>query len=193
MTLSRRRLLAGSAAVLVAGACSNSDGGTGGDPDLDLATEAAGIEVLAHDHYVGTGLAATEGRLGALLPPAVTVLWTAAAGQHQQVHDRWNAVLAGARRAGVTDPAVEVREALDAAAAAVRDIPAALALTLRLEDYACRIYQRAIPGLRSADVVTLAAQANVVGHQRQAVLRCLLGLDPVATAATDPSLRLFTS
>ena len=188
--MNRRRFLLGSAA-LVAGACSNGDAGTGDDPDLDLATEAAGVEKLAWDHYVGTGLAVTEGRLGALLPPAVTGLWATAAGQHQQVHDQWNAVLAGADRATVADPPVQVRDALNAAAVRVVDIPAAATLALRLEDYACRIYQRAIPGLRNPDIVTLAAQVNVVGHQRQAVLRYLLGLDPVAGAPTDPSLRLF--
>ena len=188
--MNRRRFLFGSA-VLVAGACSNGGGGTGGDPDLVLAAEAAGVEKLAWDHYVGTGLAATEGRLGALLPPAVTELWATAAGQHQQAHDLWNAVLAGADRDAVTDARVQVREALNAAAARVADVPAAATLGLRLDDYACRIYQRAIPGLRNPDVVTLAAQVNIVGHQRQAVIRYLLGLDPVAGAPTDPSLRLF--
>jgi hypothetical protein len=187
--MNRRRFLLGSA-VVVAGACSG-DGETPGDPDLDLAVEAAGVEKLAWDHYVGTGLAVTEGRLGALLPPAVTELWATAAGHHQQAHDRWNAVLAGADRAAVTGPRVQVRDALTVAAARVADIPAAAALTLRLEDYACRIYQRAIPALRNPDVVTLAAQVNVVGHQRQAVLRYLLGLDPVAGARTDPRPELF--
>lgn len=191
MTIGRRSFLASSAAVL-AGACSGGGGGPR-DPDLDLAAEAAGVEKLAWDHYVGTGLAATEGRLGALLPPAVTGLWAVAAGQHQHAHDRWNAVLAGAGRAGVTDSDSRTRAALDAAAVPVRDMPAATTLALRLEDYACRLYQRALPGLRAAGVVTLAAQVAVVGHQRQAVLRYLLGLDPVASPATDPTLRLFTA
>jgi hypothetical protein len=188
--VNRRRFLFGSV-VLVAGACSNGDGGTA-DPDLDLAAEAAGIEKLASDHYIGTGLAATEGRLGALLPPAITGLWATAAGHHQQAHDRWNAVLAGAGRPAVTGPPTELRDALNAAAARVGDIPAATALAVRVEDYACRTYQRAITGLQNPDVITLAAQVNVVGYQRQAVLRYLLGQEPVAGAPTDPSMRLFT-
>ena len=190
--MNRRRFLLGSA-FLVAGACSDGGNGTAGDPDLVLATEAAGVEKLAWDHYVGTGLAATDGRLGALLPPAVTGLWATAAGQHQHAHDRWNAVLAGAGRAAVTGSDSLTRDALDAAAVRVSDMPAATALALRLEDYACRIYQRALPGLRHASVITLDAQVSVVGHQRQALLRYLLGLDPVADPATDPSLRLFTA
>ena len=188
--MNRRRFLLGSA-VFVAGACSDGGGGTAGDPDLVLAAEAAGVEKLAWDHYVGTGLAVTEGRLGALLPPAVTGLWATAAGHHQQAHDHWNAVLAGADRDPVSAPRVQVRDALNAAAARVVDIPAAATLAIRLEDYACRIYQRAIPGLRNPDVVTRAAQVSVVGHQRQAVLRYLLGLEPVAGARTDPSPDLF--
>jgi hypothetical protein len=188
--VNRRRFLLGSA-VLVAGACSDGDGGAAGDPDLELAAEAAGVEKLAWDHYIGTGLAVTEGRLGALLPPAVTELWATAAGQHQQAHDHWNAVLAGADRVPVSDPRPQLRDALNAAAVRVADIPAAAGLALRLEDYTCRIYQRALPGLRNPDVVTRAAQASVVGHQRQALLRYLLGLDPVAGARTDPSPDLF--
>jgi hypothetical protein len=191
--VNRRRFLAGCGAALVAGACSQGDDAAAPDLDLDLATEAAGVEKLAYDHYAGTGLAATEGRLGALLPPAVTTLWATAAGQHRHVHDRWNALLAGAGRSEVTGPRDQVKDALNAAAARVSDIPAAVTLALRLEDYACRLYQRALPDLRNAEAVTLAAQVAVVGHQRQALYRYLLGLDPVAGAATELSLRVLNA
>jgi hypothetical protein len=38
----------------------------------------------------------------------------------------------------------------------------------------------------------VAAQLAVAGHQRQAVLRYLLGREPVAAAGADPQLRLIS-
>ncbi|MDQ3640574.1 MAG: ferritin-like domain-containing protein, partial [Actinomycetota bacterium] len=74
-------------------------------------------------------------------------------------------------------------------------------LALRLEDYASQTYQKAIPLLKSTDAIRLAAQINVVGAQRQAVLRYILGLYPVGSgtakeardfAPADPKLTLIT-
>ena len=189
--LGRRTFLAG-AAALAAGACSGRGDGGGADADLDLAREAAGMEKLAVDHYTATGMLATGGKLGALIPPAFAALVAAAAGQHRQAHDAWNALLAGAGRPPVTAPGAKLQEALNAAGVRIADIPGAAALALRVEDFATQTYQRALPALIRPEALTLAARVSVVGHQRQAVLRYLLGLDPVTGARAEPTLRLIT-
>lgn len=189
LDVSRRRFLAGAVGI-VAGACSS--GGGAGDPDLDFAADAAAVERLAVDHFIGTSRLMTEGKLGALVPQALAALVAGAVGQHRQAQDAWNKILTDAGRAEVTAPPVKAQEALNAAGLRVTDILAAATLALRLEDYACQGYQQALPTLVRPEIITLAAQVNVVGHQRQAVLRFLLGRDPVAAAGADPQLRLIT-
>ena len=183
--LSRRRLLAGlgPALALATAACAD-DGGQGGGVDLDFAAEAAGIEKLAVDHYTWTATLLTGGKVGALVPAAVAELVASAVGQHRQAHDAWNKLLTDAGRAPSGAPQGKLQEAVNAAAIRVTDIPAAAAVALRLEDYACQSYQRAIPVLQSPEAVRLAAEVSVVGHQRQSVLRYLLGLDPVGSGTT---------
>lgn len=188
--LSRRAFLAG-AAALAAGACSNGSAGPG-DAELDFAAEAAAVERMAVDHFTGTGRALTEGRLGALVPQALATLVAQAVGQHQLAHKAWNKVLMVGGRGEVGAPPAKAQEALNAAGLRVTDVLAAATLALRVEDYACQTYQRALPTLRRPETINLAAQLDVVGHQRQAVLRYLLGLDPVAAAGADPQLKLLT-
>ena len=142
--VSRRRLLAGSAAALALAAC--SDGGPAeADVDLDFAGTAAGVEKLALDHYTATGLLMTGGKLGALVPPALGALFATATGHHRQAHDAWNKVRTDAGRAAVTAPPAKLQEALNAASLRQFDVPAAVNLAIRVEDYACQTYQQAIP------------------------------------------------
>ena len=219
--VSRRRFLAGSTIAagiaVVSAACSDSDDagpGTGGqsadttptpaagiDSDLDTAATAAGIERLAFDTYTAIGQLATAGSLGAAVPAALMTLMTTAAGHHRGAFDAWNRVLTGAGRPAVTTPSPTLKPAVDAAAVKLTDVLATATLALRLEDYASQTYQKAIPTLRSADAIRLAAQVTVVGSQRQAVLRYILGLYPVGSgtaketrdfAPADPRLPLIT-
>ena len=220
--VSRRRFLAGSTVAaslaVFAVACSDDDTGTGAggagqtgdttaagssgpDFDLDTAATAAGIERLAFDTYTAFGQLATAGSLGAAMPPAVMDLMIAAAKHHQVALDAWNKVLTGAGRRAVTTPSPALKPVVDAAVGRLTDIPAAATLVLKLEDYASQTYQKAIPTLRSSDAVRLAAQVNVVGSQRQAILRYVLGLYPVGSgvaeevsdfAPADPKLSLIT-
>ncbi|MGI8806726.1 MAG: ferritin-like domain-containing protein [Acidimicrobiales bacterium] len=219
--VSRRRFLAGStlaAGVAVAAvACSDGDddpgagfgrgartGETtpvGADVDLDAAATAATIEKLAFDAYTAVGQLATAGKMGAALPPAVITLMNTAAGQHREAMDAWNRVLTAAGRPEVTTAHPVLKPAVDVAAGKLTDVPAAATLALRLEDYASQTYQKAIPALRSPDVIRLAAQVVVAGAQRQAILRYVLGLYPVGSgpsrdttdfAPADPKLSLIT-
>lgn len=221
--VSRRQFLAGStiaAGLTVLGlACATDDdpgtgAGAGGRPgdivpsapagadvDLDTATAVAGLEKLAFDTYTAAGQLATAGMLGAALPPAVIALMSTAAGQHNEALDAWNRILTAAGRPAVTTPSPVLKPAVDGAAARLTDVPATATLALRLEDYASQTYQKAIPILRSAEAIRLAAQVAVVGAQRQAILRYVLGLYPVGSgpaketadfAPADPRLTLIT-
>ena len=149
---------------------------------------AAGLESLAVDTYTTVGRMATDGKLGAAIPPAIATLVATATGHHQQALISWNKLLTTAGRSEVTAPKEPLRTAVDAAIARLTDIPGVARLALRLEDYASQIYLAAIPTLSSADLIRLAAEIAVVSHQRQAVLRYLLGLNPVGHGTTpEPS------
>ena len=205
---SRRRFLAGSAvtagvAVVVAG-CTGGGGGsgaTGAEDDLDTAAVAAGVEKVSVDAYTAAGRMALDGKVGAAIPPAVATFVATATGHHQQALNRWNKLLTDAGRPEVTAPKEALRTVVDLATARVTDVPGVVALALRLEDYASQTYQSVLPMLRSADAIKLAAQVNVVGQQRQAILRYVLGLYPVGSgpakdtkdfAPSDPQPALIT-
>lgn len=222
--VSRRQFLAGSTTAaglaVLAVACSGDadDPGTafgpggpsgdiiptrpaGAESDLDIAAAVAGLEKLAFDTYAALGQLGTAGLLGAALPPAIFSLMSTGARQHREALDAWNAMLAHGGRPTVTAPNPVLKPAVDAAAAKLADVLAAATLVLRLENYASQTYQKAIPTLRSGEAIRLAAQVAVVGSQRQAVLRYILGLPPVGSgtarestdfAPADPKLSLIT-
>lgn len=186
--LTRRRFLAGAAAgiAVLAGACSDGDDAAGG-PDLDLAAGAAGMEKLFSDTYDTMAGMATGGRVGALVPPAVAAFVHTAAGHHRETYERWNALLLSGGRQAVAGAGEALTIAVNTAVTRVVDIPMAVTLALRLEDYASQTYQQAVRSLGSPEAITLAAQAGVVAHQRQAVLRWFLGLSPVGRGPTATS------
>lgn len=214
--VSRRRFLAGATAAaglaLVPGACTDADpvdptdvadplSGPSAGTDHGLATAIARIEKLTAEAYVSLRSLTTAGKLGAAVPPALATLLVTAAGHHDRAVIEWNKVLDGAGRPSVTSPDEALRPAVDAATAKVADVLDAARLALRLEDLTSQTYQKAIPRLRGPDLVTLAARLNVVGQQRQAVLRYMLGLPPAGSgtgketkdfAPADPKASLIT-
>jgi hypothetical protein len=149
---------------------------------------AARLEKLLVETYTTARTLATQGRLGALVPPAVATLVNTAVGHHQAHMDAWNKVLTGAGRPAATDADQQLRPTVEAAVARLADIPAVATLGLRLEDYASQTYLRALPTLRSPEVVDLAARILVVDEQHQAVLRSLLGLYPVGSGVSRDSV-----
>ena len=171
---------------MVASACGR--GGRSDDPDLDTAATAAALERLLTDTYTGTVDAVIQGRLGAAIPEVVVELLHTGAGQHEAHLDAWNELLTSGGRPAVTEPTPALKPVVDRAAGRAADIPAAATLVLRLEDYASRTYVEAVPTLRRPETVRLASQILVVDHQRQAVLRWVLGLPPVTAdfAPSDP-------
>ncbi len=199
--ISRRRFLAGSAGLAVAAACSDGGGGAGPNPDLDLAATGVGMERVVVDSYKSMRSLAVDGRLGAAVPQAVVEFLTTATGHHEEHLNTWKSALTAGGRGAVDSPDPELRQTVDAGMIRLADIPALARLALRIEDFACRTYLEAIPTLRSQDTVRTAARMLVVDQQHQAVLRYLLGLDPVGSgvardtadfAPADPRLELFT-
>lgn len=208
--VSRRRFLVGGSAAAglatLAVACSKDKGNdptttTAAKTDLVTATMAAGLEKLAVDTYAAAGALATQGRLGAALPEAVMELMSTAAKQHQEHLDTWNTFLSAAGRPAVTAPDAVLKRTVDAATIELTDVPGAVTLALRLEDYASQTYLKAIPTLRSPDAVKVAARILVVDQQHQAILRYVLGMYPVGSgvvkdtkdfAPADPQLALVT-
>ena len=194
--ISRRRFLAGSAGLAaVAVACTDGDGAAGDHPDLDLATAAARMEKVVIDTYTSLRATAVQGRLGAAIPQAFVEFLTAATGHHLEHLHAWNRALTAAGRGAVDSPDPDLRQAVDGAMVRLADIPAAVSLALRIEDYASRTYLEAIPSLRGDDAVRTAAQILVVDQQHQAVLRHILGLSPSGGdfARADPSLGVIST
>ncbi len=193
--ISRRRFLAGTAGLAVAAAACTDDDGAGGDPDLDLGTAAARMERVVVDTYVSLRATVVRGRLGAAIPQAFVEFLTAATGHHEEHLRAWNRVLAAGGRGAVDSPDPDLRQTVDRAVVRVADIPAAISLAVRIEDFVSRTYLSAIPGLRSEEAVRTAAQILVVDQQHLAVLRHLLGLNPVGGdfAPADPTLGVIST
>ncbi len=193
--MSRRRFLAGSGALAglaVLAACGDDDtrGGTGGTTttarherqttggDAEVATLAAGLEVLAVQTYQSLLDAATSRRLGAVPPAGAEYVRTAMA-HHEAHRDGWNEVLRAAGRPEVTTPNARLRPTMDAELAKVRDFTGAARLALTLEEIAAATYLDAIPSLRSREVVKQAASIQAIDAKHVALLLYLLGRYPV--------------
>ena len=198
----RRRLLATTGATLVAAACTSGDDPDDGQVgDLGTVAHVAGLERLTVETYTTLRGLAVEGRLGALIPPAVTEFVTTATGRHQEHLDTWNRLLIAAGRKEVTAADPRFKPRVEAAVSRLVDIPGLVTLALRIEDHTAQTYLQALPDLTAADVIRATAQMLVVDRQHQAFLRYLLGLPAVGSgtvrdandfAPADPQASLAT-
>lgn len=150
----------------------------GKNVDLDTATLAAGLEVLAVETYTSAGAAATKGSLGTV-PPAVATFVTTALAQHQAALDKWNGVLKAAGKPVVTAPNAKLKPTVDAAFAKVTDVTGAAALALLLEQTASATYQKAVPTLTDKTAIELAGSLQIIDAQHVAVLLFVSGQYPV--------------
>ncbi len=193
----RRKFLLGSgaaaAAAIVFAACGSDDDGdeAGGGTtdttdttaaaaigDADVATLAAGLEVLAVDTYQGALDAATADKLGAV-PPAVATYVTTALAHHKEHLAAWNGVLKSAGRPEVTAPNATLKPTVDQMFAAVTDVAGVARLALLLEDIAAQTYLKAIPLLKDKAAIRKAGEIQIVDQQHQAILLYTLGMYPV--------------
>ena len=178
----RRHFLAGAGVALAATACTGGGGDAGErreSPDVATAARAAGLEQLTVDTYTTLRARAVEGRLGAVIPPAVTEFVTTAIGRHQEHLDAWSRVLVAPGREEATAADIALTPRVEAALSRLVDIPGLITLALRMEDHTAQTYLQALPTLTDAAVIRTAAQILVVDQQHQSLLRYLLGLYPV--------------
>ena len=192
--LSRRRFLAGSglAAGLAAvtTACRQEQAGresttattTAGRPislaDLAMATLRSGLEVLAINTYKALLEAADAGDLG-YFPEAGRTFVRTAVDQHQAHLAVWNKVLKDAGRVEITLPNARLHPIYRARLDRARSFLDAARLALTLEEMAAATYLAAISTLEERSAVKRAASIQAVDAKHVAILRLLLGDDPV--------------
>ncbi len=146
--------------------------------DLDTATFAAGLEVLAVQTYTTAAGAASMGALGTV-PPAVGEYVGTALAHHQAALDKWNAVLKAGGKAAVTEPNAKLKPTVDAALAKVTNVGDAAALALMLEEIASATYQKAVPTLTDKAATELAGSLQIIDAQHVAILLFVAGQYPV--------------
>lgn len=189
----RRRFLVGTGTAaglaLATAACGNDDeaplggatttqGQQGAAGDAQVASLAAGLEVLAVNTYQQAAAAAQAGKLGQV-PPAVSEYVKTALAHHQEALQAWNKVLTSAGQPEVNTPNAKLKPTVDAEFAKVKDVTGAARLALMLEGVAADTYLKALPTLQSADARKQAAQIQAVDQQHRAVLLFVLGEYPV--------------
>lgn len=166
---------ASSAAGTAAGGAATSGAA---NVDLDTATFAAGIEVLAVQTYTAAAGVASSGALGTV-PPAVGEYVGTALAHHQAALDKWNAVLKAGGKPAVTEPNPKLKLTVDAAFAKVTNVGDAAALALMLEEIAAATYQKAVPTLTDKAATELAGSLQIIDAQHVAILLFVAGQYPV--------------
>ncbi|HEV8116275.1 MAG TPA: ferritin-like domain-containing protein, partial [Acidimicrobiales bacterium] len=162
------------------------DGGdAGGGGDADIATFAAGLELLAAQTYTAALEAATSGALGEV-PPAVAEFATVAQAHHQAYSD----ALAAAAGGITPEVPADIKATVDAAFAEVTDIAGLARLALTLELQAAATYLEVLPALESKAAIDLVGSILPIERQHAAILHFALGEYPVPDvfATTDDSL-----
>jgi hypothetical protein len=157
----------------------------GGGSDAEIATFAAGLELLAANTYQAALDAATAGDLGDV-PPAVAEFATTAQAAHQAYSD------ALAEAAGGITPEVpaDIEEAVNAGFAEVTDVGGLAQFALDFELQAAATYLEVLPVLTDPAAIDLVGSILPVTRQRASVLLFALGQYPVPDtfATTDGSL-----
>jgi hypothetical protein len=156
-----------------------------GGGDAELATFAAGLELLAANTYAAALTAAGDGALGEI-PPAVAEYATVAQAQHQAYSD------ALAEAAGDITPEVpaDIESAVNDGFAGVTDVGGLARFALGFELQAAATYLEVLPLLESEAAINLVGSILPVTRQRASILHFALGEYPVPDtfATTDESL-----
>ena len=178
-TTSTASSAAGTSGTVVGGTATSGAANSGAAKvDLDTATFAAGLEVLAVQTYTAAAGAASMGALGTV-PPAVGEYVGTALAHHQAALDKWNAVLKAGGKAAVTEPNAKLKPTVDAALAKVTNVGGAAALALMLEEIASATYQKAVPTLTDKAATELAGSLQIIDAQHVAILLFVAGQYPV--------------
>lgn len=203
--LSRRRFLAGSAALgASAAACSAEKGIVAPVPssttptsvpspptpedDARTASLAAGLEILAIRSYLGAIQIVNAGQLPPP-PSALAMLVNVAVAQHQQHVEAWNNFLRQQGRPEVTEPDPQVSRSIHTLVQGTHSTGLAL-MALTVEELVAANYVSAIPNLAAIDAIALAGSVHVVETGHAAVLRFLLDRSPPPGAFAGDALSL---
>lgn len=180
----------GHASATQAGASASSSGSsrypatlTG---DLAVAALAASLENLGVLAYTQGIAAATAGKLGTV-PPAVVTFAKTARAQHVQHAAAWNAILAAAGKAKVTETDPALTPTVTKQLAKVTDVTGLATLALTVEEIAAETYQAGISEVTSTKAVQTAASIQPVEMQHAAILNFVLGKYPVPDAFSPTS------
>jgi hypothetical protein len=190
--LSRRRLLGvggvAAAGIAVAGIEMRTMHGAGAvtshktvPVDVKVAALAASLENLAVATYAAGLKAATAGKLGKV-PPAVATFAETAMAQHADHAQVWNATLKSAGYAKVTKPDPKEAIAVNDAFKKVKSITGLAQLALLLEGVAAATYLEGLSVVTSTEAKQTAASIQPVEMQHVAILRFVLGENPVPNA-----------
>jgi len=192
-SLSRRRFLLGSgvaAGALATVACSRKgDGAAAGQTtttsegpassgDLQVATLAAGLEVLAVTMYKQVIDAAAGGKLGPVPRFGTTFLQTVI-GHHYEYLSAWNKVLKDGGRRAIAVPNSTLKPVLDAGLAKARTFVDIAKLALLFEEIAAATYLSAVTRLQGKAARRRAASIQAVNAKHAAILHYVLGDYPV--------------
>lgn len=160
----------------------------GGGGDAEIATFAAGLELLAANTYAAALEAATAGKLGEI-PPAVAEFATVAQAQHQAYSD------ALAEAAGGITPEVpaDIEATVNEGFAGVTDAAGLATFARDFESQAAATYLDVIPKLESEAAIKLAGSILPVTRQRIAILNFALGEYPVPETFATPDMSLAPS
>ncbi len=162
------------------------EGKPSGGGDVATAQLAAGLEVLAVNTYTDALGAAGRGDLGEV-PEAVGTFATTALAHHEAHLQRWNDLLSSLGEQPVNEPLASLAGPVSEMFGKVTDVAGVARLALLLEDKAASTYFEAIPTIKNAEALELAATIQPIDMQHAAVLRYVLGEYPVPDSFTDAS------
>ena len=155
--------------------------------DVRVAALAASLENLAVATYAAGLKAATAGKLGPV-PPAVATFAVTAMAQHKDHAAVWNSTLTSAGYAKVTKPDPVEAKKVNAAFAKVKNIVGLAQLALLLEGVAAATYLEGLSVVTSTQAKQTAASIHPVEMQHVAILRFVLGENPVPSAFASMAL-----
>lgn len=193
---SRRHFLgAGLAAVaagVMAGGCRGSDAArrststvppttsplpTGAD--ARIMTYAARLEVVAVTTYAVILEAATAGRLGPTVPPALAEFIMMAKAHHRAHLDVWNGALTAGGAKAQDEADVAFKRLVGRDMRRLRDVSAASRASMVVEQSMAGTYLAAVPRLADRTASSKAASMYAVDRQHLAVLQYISGLAPL--------------
>jgi hypothetical protein len=208
--IDRRRFLAvtgtTAAAGLILAACTSSgSGGSGkgtgtpgtggsGSPGaaprvpayIKVAALGASVELVAVNTYRAGIRLAERGALGKV-PPALATFVSAAETHHKEHAASWNSLLSAAGYATVVSPDPVLRRVVRAELAKLRHVESLARLALTLEALAAATCLRSLTTISNKQAIATAASIQPVEMQHAAVIRFLLGVDPVPSAFASSS------